>query len=114
MTHYMKLKPHPFLLIASKMKTIELRLLDEKRRKIEVGDTLIFENAEDLSSKISCVVKKLHIFGNFEELYDCLPLEKCGYLPYEVETASFKDMEEYYSVDEQKRFGVVGIEIELI
>lgn len=114
MTHYMKLKPHPFLLIASRMKTIELRLLDEKRKKIEVGDTLIFENIEDLSSKISCVVKKLHIFDNFKELYDSLPLEKCGYLPYEVETASFKDMEEYYSVDEQKRFGVVGIEIELI
>ena len=109
----MNLHPHPFFMIASGEKTIELRLLDEKRKLISVGDTLIFTNSNDTKSTISCVVEKLHIFANFEELYQYLPLDKCGYLPKELSNASAKDMEIYYSPEKQMRYGVVGIEIKL-
>ena len=44
MTHYMNLNPQPFEMIAQGKKTIELRLLDEKRKKIAAGDVLIFTN----------------------------------------------------------------------
>ena len=114
MIHFMKLNPRPFSLIQSGMKTIELRLLDKKRKAISVGDTLVFSNTQDESVTLSCTVKKLHVFKNFEDLYQALPLEKCGYLPQELSTASAKDMEEYYSLDEQSRYGVVGIEIQLL
>ena len=114
MTHYMNLHQQPFSMIASGKKTIELRLLDEKRRLISVGDTLVFKNTKDESDILTCAVKALHIFPNFEELYQALPLDKCGYLPEELETASYKDMELYYSAEKQKSYGVVGIEIELI
>ncbi|MBE6532977.1 MAG: ASCH domain-containing protein [Ruminococcaceae bacterium] len=114
MTHYMNLHQQPFSMIASGLKTIELRLLDEKRKLISVGDTLIFKNTADPSLTISCIVKALHTFANFEELYRSLPLDKCGYLPHELATAKAKDMEIYYSLDKQRSYGVVGIEIELI
>ena len=110
----MNLYPQPFSLIANGTKTIELRLLDEKRKMIAIGDTIIFKNLQDKSSTLSCVVKRLHIFANFEELYNSLPLDKCGYLPYQISTATEKDMEVYYPVEKQKHFGVVGIEFELI
>ena len=42
MTHHMNLNPQPFSMIADGTKTIELRLLDEKRSLISVGDTLIY------------------------------------------------------------------------
>ena len=113
MTHYMNLKPQPYAMIASGRKTIELRLLDEKRRLIKVGDTLIFKSTGTLDT-LSCIVRALHIFDSFEELYASLPLDKCGYLPEELEAASAKDMEEYYPAEKQKCYGVVGIEIELI
>lgn len=112
MTHHMKLRPLPFSGIASGRKTIELRLLDEKRRRIHVGDTLIFTNADDAAT-LTCTVKALHVFADFEALYRALPLEKCGYLPEEVSRASAKDMEQYYSAQEQALYGVIGIEIEL-
>lgn len=48
------------------------------------------------------MVEKLHIFANFEELYQILPLDKCGYLPEEIATASANDMEAYYSLEKQK------------
>ena len=114
MTHTMNLKPAPFSQIACGAKTIELRLYDEKRKRIAIGDILIFSNTENTEMKLCCKVSALHIFKSFAELYRALPLEKCGYLPHELPDASPADMNAYYSEDEQREFGVVGIEIELI
>lgn len=112
MTHYMNLHPQPFSMIACGAKTIELRLLDEKRKLICVGDTLVFKNTQSADT-LSCTVKELHVFADFEQLYKSLPLDKCGYLPHELKTASYKDMIAYYPPEQQKCFGVVGIEIAL-
>ena len=108
--HHMKLNPSPFEMIKSGSKTIELRLLDEKRRKINVGDTIIFTNTAT-GENIKKVVAKLHCFENFEELYRRLPLLQCGYTNENIDTATPTDMEQYYSVEEQKKYGVVGIEL---
>ncbi len=113
MTHYMKLNPSPFFMIKSGKKTYELRLLDEKRRQIAIGDTLVFTNTES-GEQITCTVKDLHVFPGFEELYSSLPLDKCGYLPEQICGASAKDMELYYTIKEQREYGVVGIEIALL
>ena len=113
MTHYMNLNPSPFSKIASGSKTIELRLLDEKRQMISIGDTLVFTNTEDAVTTITCEVIRLHVFSDFEELYKSLPLDKCGYASDEISSASPSDMELYYSKEKQRCYGVVGIEIEV-
>lgn len=110
MIHNMNLHPQPFEMIAAGSKTIELRLLDEKRKQIAVGDTLIFTNTGN-GAQLRCLVKKLHCFVDFAELYAALPLEKCGYLPEELATARPEDMDAYYPPEKQKQYGVVGIEI---
>ena len=46
-THVMKLKPSPMKLFREGHKTIELRLYDEKRKKIAVGDTIKFVNKKN-------------------------------------------------------------------
>lgn len=111
MTHYMNLNPRPFDMIASGAKTIELRLNDEKRQQIKIGDTIIFTETTDSNKQITTEVVKLHKFESFSKLYEALPLDKCGYLPNELASASYKDMEEYYSHEKQTRYGVLGIEI---
>lgn len=113
-THIMKLNPAPFDMISSGIKTIELRLFDEKRREIEAGDTITFVNTEDAEKKISARVKALHRFESFTELYENLPLLECGYTEADVDTASPDDMDAYYSKEKQQLYGVVGIEIEVI
>ena len=35
----------------------------------------------------------------------------CGYTPEDIDRAHPSDMEQYYSVEEQKQYGVVGIEL---
>ena len=110
MTHYMNLCNEPFNSIKNKEKTIELRLYDEKRQKVNVGDMIVFTNL-DTKENISATVINLYKFSSFEELYNNLPLNKCGYNESNIDTASYKDMEKYYPVEKQNQYGVVGIEI---
>lgn len=114
MVHHMKLQPSPFEKIKSGLKTYELRLLDPKRQSITPGDIIEFLNLANKRDKIRVRVIALHPFSNFAELYDALPLLKCGYTEDNVSDASPDDMEQYYSKDEQAKWGVVGIELELI
>lgn len=114
MKHNMKLNPSPFEMIKSGKKTIELRLNDEKRRRIKIGDEIEFENTGDSTQVINAKVLNLYRFCSFDELYKSLPLLKCGYTSDDVRTAHPSDMECYYSDKQQKMYGVVGIEIELI
>lgn len=111
MKHEMKLHDGPFKCIQNKTKTIELRLLDEKRSLIKENDTIEFTN-RTTEEKITVRVIKLHKYPNFEELYKHHDKVSMGY--EEGEDAKPEDMELYYSKEEQQNFGVVGIEIELI
>ncbi len=110
MKHYMHLKESPFQKIWNGEKTIELRLYDEKRRRIKVNDEIEFSNLNDSTQLITVKVVSLHLFENFAELYTGLPLNKCGYTDETVKLAKPDDMNAYYSVEEQSRYGVVGIE----
>ena len=114
MTHTLNLNPGPFAMIKGGRKTIELRLYDEKRSQIKVGDTLVFVHTEDVARTLTATVTALHRFPDFAALYASLPLDKCGYLPEEIPTASPADMNVYYSVERQAQYGVVGIEIALL
>ncbi len=108
MTHYMKLSAVPFYKIAEGKKKIELRLFDEKRKKISVGDNLVFKNAEN-RDVITATVKALHTFPDFIALYKNLPPTLCGYEGDEA--ADPTDMERYYTKEEIKKYGVLGIEL---
>ena len=110
MIHNMKLHASPFEKIRSGHKTIELRLFDEKRQKIKAGDVIEFTNTSS-GEKIRVTVKKLHRFESFAQLYKALPLLQCGYTVDDVDDAKPSDMEQYYSAEEQKKYGVVGIEL---
>ena len=113
MTHKMKLHREPFEMIRSGRKTIELRLYDEKRRLISVGDEIKFVSSSDSTISLSCRVIALHKFDSFEDLYNSLPLLQCGYTENDILTASADDMNIYYPKEKQKEYGVIGIEIEL-
>ncbi len=111
MNHYMNLYNEPFEMIKNGEKTIELRLYDEKRKKISVGDSIVFEN-NDTKEILTARVLNLYIFESFEELYESLPVNKCGYRI--GESANPSDMNIYYSKEKQSKYGVVGIEIKMI
>ncbi len=112
--HIMQLTPSPFEMIKAGTKTIELRLYDEKRRKIHVGDIIEFVNTQGNHELLDVQVNGLHIYDSFTDLYNNLPLVASGYTKDDLSTASPDDMNEYYSAEEQKKYGVIGVEIVVV
>lgn len=109
--HYMKLHNDPFNLIKSGTKTIELRLNDLKRQKIKVGDLIEFTNRVTDEKMIVRVVNLIK-FNSFSDLYKNFSKVSMGYR--EDEDANPSDMELYYSLEEQEKYGVLAIKIEKI
>ena len=107
----MKLKNEPFMSIKNGLKTIEMRLFDEKRKQIKVGDTIEFTNIVSLE-KLKVKVIALHKFKNFEELYSHFNKTQLGYK--QTENANPNDMNQYYTNDDIHKYGVLGIEIKTI
>ncbi len=112
--HRMRLEPKAYARMEDGKKTIELRLYDEKRRRIQAGDVIRFESTEDETDVLFAQVTGMRFFATFDELYAALPLIDCGYTPEEVRTASPRDMDRYYAPAEQEKWGVVGIELSLL
>ncbi len=111
MKYSMHLNNEPFNHIKDGTKTIELRLNDEKRQLLKEKDLLEFTNRTTLETLLVEIVK-LHKYSNFDELYKHFDKESLGYDKDDI--ASPKDLEIYYSKEEQEKYGVVGIEIRII
>ncbi|MBR1925760.1 MAG: ASCH domain-containing protein [Clostridia bacterium] len=110
MIHEMKLREIYFNMIKNGSKIYEVRLNDEKRRLIDVGDTIIFKKEPLLKEELVTKVKDIVYFKNFEELVNTLPLEKIGF-----KTESKQEVEDiyhsFYSPEEEQKYGVVAIKV---
>ena len=104
----MKLQESPFERIKNGTKTIEFRLYDEKRSKIKIGDQIEFSKLPDLQETILVDVLDLYRDSTFENLFKKLFTDEDE---IKKKTTS---MYQYYSPDEEKQYGVVGIKISLI
>jgi len=107
--HQMKLRLSPFEKIKNGSKTIEMRLFDEKRQKVQTGDYIEFTCFDDATQKIQTRVTALHRFNSFAELYAALPKEKLGYNL--TDTPDPNHMDDYYTREDQEKYGVLGIEL---
>lgn len=108
MKYEMKLDNEPFKAIKNGTKTLELRLNDEKRKLLTVGDYIEFTNRVT-NEKLLVKVIDLFKYNSFEELYKHFNKIEMGYSINEE--ANPKDMENYYSKEEQEKYGVLGIKI---
>ena len=111
MIHYLTLVDFAFKAIKNKTKTIEMRLNDERRKNIKRFDEIEFTHI-DTKEKIYVWVKHIHHYPNFEELYKHFDKISLGYNKDEVANPS--DMQQFYSKENIEKYGVLGIEIELL
>ena len=111
MEHKMKLKDNPFNSIKNGTKTVELRLYDEKRRLLNEKDTIEFTNLVT-GETLLVEVLELCIYDNFEELFKHFDNVSMGF--NKNEEIDPKIMEQYYSIEEQEKYNVVGIRIKKI
>ena len=116
-THDMKLREPFFTEMLEGRKTVEIRLNDEKRQRIMIGDFVSFRLPEEEDERglklIVAEVIALHRYVSFAQFFDTELKEKSGFSAYTKEEAVQK-MREFYSIDEEERYGVLGIELQVI
>ncbi|BDG46551.1 MULTISPECIES: ASCH domain-containing protein [Parageobacillus] len=73
MIHQMGLYERPFRSIQSGKKTVEVRLYDEKRRGIQVGDIIEFVKVPDEKETVKIKVMALQPYETFADMYRDIP-----------------------------------------
>ena len=106
-THQLKLATEPFNAIISGNKTIESRLYDAKRQKIQIGDRIIFTNRDNSEQTVTAEVVGLLRYATFRDLFSHNNPRKFG--GDNVEWLE-NQISEFYSIEDQKIYGVIGIE----
>lgn len=113
MEHILKLQPKYFDYINNGTKRIELRLYDEKRQKINIGDIIIFQKEPELEITIKVKVIGLLRYDTFEDLFKDFNIEIVA--DNSMTKQELLDvLEEFYTPEKQKQYGVLGIRIEKI
>lgn len=110
MIHIMKLKEQYFNCIKDGSKKYEIRLNDEKRQLIKVGDFIEFQKEPELEEKIIVKVEELLYFNNFNELLNKLDISILA--PSNVSKEDLNnDLNRFYPIDKQEQFGVLAINL---
>ena len=109
MVHKMRLVDFAFKAIKNKEKDIEVRLNDEKRRLINIGDIIEFEHI-DTKEIIKVEVVNLYKFKTFEELFNKFEHKRLGL----KDSDDSSIMDQFYTKEEQEKYGSLGIEVKLI
>ncbi len=113
MEHILKLQPKYFDYINNGTKRIELRLYDEKRQKINIGDTIIFQKEPELEIIMKVKVIGILRYNTFEDLFKDFDIEMLADRSMSKQEL-LNVLEEFYTPEKQEQYGVVGIRIEII
>lgn len=109
----MRLEEESFKKIRSGEKTLEVRLFDDKRKNIKAGDIIIFYNQSRENESVTAEVLALHTFKTFKELFSSGLMQAAGFGGLSADAAA-EYMYKFYSIEQEKRFGVLAIEIRII
>ena len=107
--HNMNLQLEYFNYIKNGTKRVELRLNDEKRKRVWLYDYIIFNNNSN-SEKLVCLVNNINKANSFEKLIG----KNIGiYADNSVlREELLKKLNSFYSIEEQEKYGVIGIGVE--
>lgn len=108
--HVMKLQEKYFNYIKYGTKEFEIRLNDEKRQNIKIGDLIEFQKEPLKEEKVICEVDDLLYFNDFEELIDNIDIKYLTSLDDDKEML-LNLLNTFYTKEEQDKFGVVAIKL---
>lgn len=113
MLHQMRLQSGPFERMRSGAKTLELRLFDEKRQKVGLGDEIEFINMEMPEKKLRTEVTGLLRQDTFADLIMSVPASDLGYKESDKEYL-ISSMYGVYAPEDEAKYGVLGIQVRLL
>lgn len=92
-------------------KRIELRLYDEKRKNIKLGDIITVTNAQT-NEEFEVKVVGLLQYETFDDLFFDFDIEVLADKSMTKEELK-NELEKFYPIDKQKQYNVLGIRLEL-
>lgn len=110
--HHFTLIKKYFDFIKYGTKRIELRLNDEKRQKIKIGDIIIFSEKDNAKNQIETKVINLFKYRTFNEILDRFDPEILADKTFSKQDI-LESLERFYTKEDQLKYGVMGIQIEL-
>ena len=110
--HEMKIKGKYYDFILNGTKRIEVRLFDEKRQKIKIGDTIKFLKDPLFEESFEAKVIGLLRYNSFEDLFKDFDISILADKSMTKEEL-INVLEQFYTKEEQKQYGVLGIRIEI-
>lgn len=113
MEHELKLQPRYYEYILDGTKDIEIRLYDEKRQKINIGDIIIFKKEPELNESFKVKVVGLLRYENFDGLFNDFTIDRLADKSMK-KSELLEELEKFYTKEKQKEYGVLGIRIEKV
>ena len=110
-THQMNLQPKYFDFIKNGTKRIELRLYDEKRQQIKLGDNIEFSKSEN--EKFKAKVIGLLRYETFSDLFNDFDISVLAD-QFMTKQELLNALQEFYTPEKQAQYGVLGIRLELL
>lgn len=107
----MNLQPKYFDFIKDGTKRIELRLYDEKRSQIQLGDIIEFSKSEN--DKFKAEVIGLLRYDSFKDLFEDFDVSVLADSSMTKEEL-LNVLSEFYIPEKQAQYGVIGIRLKLI
>lgn len=108
----MSLNHQPFLTVKDGTKKVEIRLNDEKRSQLKVGDGIHFTDLET-GETVDVKVVKLEYFTSFVALFEKYSGTIIGSPEDETVEELDRENQQIYSRAREKRFGALAITIKI-
>ena len=110
-THQMNLQSKYFDFIKNGTKRIELRLYDEKRQQIKLGDSIEFSKSENEKFKVRVI--GLLLYETFSDLFNDFNISVLADQSM-TKQELLNVLQEFYTPEKQAQYGVLGIRLELL
>ena len=94
-------------------KKIEIRIYDDKRRKLNIGDTIYFMLEPERNEKLETKIVGLTVYKDFNDALNNISIEDLSD-KNDSKEEYLNDLNKFYSKEEQEEYGVLAIEIEVI
>lgn len=111
MIHRMGLYSEYLKLIKEGTKTVEVRLFDEKRKRMNTGDLIEFMEVPEKNESIKVKVVELKKYETFKQMYEDTPFEDFGNKGWTLESM-VNGTYEIYTREQEKQWGALAIRIE--
>lgn len=109
MKYKMGLQEKYFKMMQEENKKIEIRLCDQKRKELKVGDIIEFSKEPERIEKIDTIITEIKKYYDFEQALENLPI---NLITTEEKSNYLKDLDQFYPKKLQEEYGVLAIKVE--